>query len=56
MEAKKKFIVNFLFYGIIAAIVLVLGKYVVPIMTPFIIALVVSAIVHSITKKMKLRK
>ena len=56
MEAKKKFIVNFLFYGIIAAIVLVLAKYVAPIMTPFIIALVVSAIVHKITQKMKIPK
>ena len=56
MEAKKKFIVNFLFYGIIAAIVLVLAKYVAPIMTPFIIALVVSAIVHKITQKMRIPK
>jgi len=56
MEAKKKFIVNVMFYGIIAAIVLVLGKYVVPIMTPFIIALLVSAVVHTITKKMKIPK
>lgn len=56
MEAKKKFIVNVLFYGIIALIVLVLCKYVLPIMTPFVIALVVSAAIHSLTKRMKLKK
>ena len=56
MEAKKKFIVNVLFYGIILSIVLLLGKYVVPIMTPFIVALIVSALIHWITKRMKLKK
>lgn len=61
MEAKRKFIIDVFFYGIIAVIVLLLCKYVLPILTPFIIALCVSAIVNAIIRKIpfkveKLRK
>lgn len=56
MEAKKKFIVNVLFYGIIISIVLVVCKYILPIMTPFVIAFCVSALINAATKRMKLKK
>ena len=51
MEAKKKFIVNVMFYGIIILIVLLLCKYVLPIMTPFVIAFVVSSLINTATKR-----
>lgn len=54
MEAKKKFIVNMVFYGIIVLIVLLLCQYVLPILTPFIIGFLVAAAMNALTKKMKL--
>lgn len=56
MEAKKKFIVNCLFYGLILFIVVVLGKYVLPIMTPFIIAFCVSGLMEFLTKRMGFKR
>lgn len=56
MEAKKKFIVNVLFYGIIILIVLLVCQYILPIMTPFVIAFCVSAMINALTKRMKLHK
>ena len=61
MEAKKKFIVNCMFYGIILLIVALAGKYILPIMTPFIIAFCVSGLMEFVTKHIlprreKLRK
>ena len=47
MEAKKRFIVNCMFYGIM----LLVGKYILPIMTPFIIAFCVSGLMEFITKR-----
>ncbi len=56
MEAKKKFIVNVMFYGIILLILLLVAQYILPIMTPFIIGFCVAALFHSLTKKMKFRR
>lgn len=56
MEAKKKFIVNFLFYGIILLIVFGVGRYILPIMTPFVVAFCVAALAHTMTKKMNLKR
>lgn len=55
MEEKKKFIVNMAFYGIIVILILLLCQYVLPIMTPFIIAFCVAAIINALTKRMKIR-
>lgn len=56
METKKKFIVNCLFYGLILFIVVVLAKYVMPIMTPFIIAFCVSGLMEFLTKRMGFKR
>jgi len=56
MEAKKKFIVNMLFYGIIIVLILLAVQYILPIMTPFIIGICVAAIANSLTKKMKFKQ
>ncbi len=56
MEAKKHFIINIVFYGIVLAIVLVACKYVLPIMTPFIIAFAVASLFNWLTKQMGLKR
>lgn len=56
MEAKKRFIVNCMFYGIILLIVALVGKYILPIMTPFIIAFCVSGLMEFVTKRIIPRK
>ena len=56
MEAKKRFIVNCMFYGIILLIVALVGKYILPIMTPFIIAFCVSGLMEFLTKRIIPRK
>lgn len=56
MEAKKKFIVNFLFYGIILLIVFGVGRYILPIMGPFVVAFCVASLVHVLTRKMKIKR
>lgn len=56
MEAKKRFIVDCMFYGIILLIVILVGKYILPIMTPFIIAFCVAGIMEFITKRILPRK
>lgn len=56
MEAKKSFIINIVFYGILLAIVLLVGKYILPIMTPFIIAFAVAALLEWLTKLMKFKR
>ena len=55
MEAKKKFSVNVLFYGIIILIILLVCQYILPIMTPFVIAFCVSALISAAVKRMKLK-
>jgi len=56
MENKKKFVINIIFYGIVLAIVLLLCKYILPIMTPFIIAFAVAAFFEWVTKKMGFKR
>lgn len=56
MEMKKKFIINTAFYLIIAAIVLVLYKYILPILIPFIIGFCVAALVQFPLNKLKLEQ
>ena len=56
MEAKKGFVINIVFYGMVVAIVLLLGKYVLPIMTPFIIAFAVASLFNWITKLMGFKR
>jgi len=56
MEAKKSFIINIVFYGIMLAVVLLVGKYILPIMTPFLIAFVVAALFDWLTKKMGFKR
>lgn len=56
METKKKFIINFLFYGIILLIVFGVGRYVLPIMAPFVVAFCVAALAHAATQKMHFKR
>ncbi|MBR2389955.1 MAG: AI-2E family transporter, partial [Mogibacterium sp.] len=55
MEDKKKFIIDAMYYGIIAIIVLLAIKYVLPIMVPFIIAFIVTALLQFPLDKMNLK-
>lgn len=56
MEAKKRFIVNIMFYGIIIALVLLVCKYVLPILVPFIIAFCVAALLQIPIRRMNLKR
>ena len=56
MEMKKKFVVNAAFYGIIALLVIAGYKYILPILTPFIIGFCVAFIVQLPLNAMKLKK
>ena len=56
MEAKKKFIINIVFYGIVFAGVLLCAKYILPIMTPFIIAFAVAAFFDWLTRKIGFKR
>lgn len=55
MEAKKKFIINVAFYGILFVVLAATYKYILPIMVPFIIGFCVAAIVQLPLKRMNLR-
>ena len=55
MEDKKKFIIDAMYYGIIAIIALLAIKYVLPIMVPFIIAFIVTALLQFPLDKMHLK-
>ena len=46
MEEKKNFVINAAFYGIIAALLLIGWKYLLPTMTPFLIGFVIASIVQ----------
>lgn len=56
MEAKKHFIINIVFYGIVLAIILLAGKYILPILTPFVIAFAVAALFDWLTKKIGFKR
>jgi len=55
MEAKKTFIINAMYYGVILAAALLAFRYVVPIMVPFIIAFIVSAMLQLPLDRMKIK-
>lgn len=55
MEQRKKFIINAAYYGIIIIIALIAFRYVLPIMVPFIIAFIVSALLQLPLKRMKIK-
>ncbi|MBQ8279459.1 MAG: sporulation integral membrane protein YtvI [Roseburia sp.] len=52
MEKKKKFIVNIVYYSIIAVLVLLACKYVVPAMLPFIAGFIIASILHAPVSKL----
>ena len=53
VERKKKFIINVVFYALIAILVWVACKYLVSPMMPFIIAFVVAAVIQIPVRKIK---
>jgi len=56
MEIKKKFIIDFAFYGIVLGLLIAFYQYIIPILMPFIIGFCVASIVRIPLKKMKLKK
>lgn len=54
MEIKKKFVINAAFYGIIFLMVLGVYRYILPIMTPFIIGFCIASVVQIPIKYVKL--
>lgn len=55
MEIKKKFVVNAAFYGIIALLVIAGYKYILPILTPFIIGFCVAFLARLPINKLKFK-
>lgn len=55
MEAKKKFVINAAFFGIIFALIIVTYKYVLPILIPFIIGFCVASAARLILRKLPLK-
>lgn len=56
MEAKKNFIVNIMFYGVIIALAVLACRYILPIMIPFIIAFCVAALLQIPVNRMKIKR
>lgn len=56
MEMKKRFVINAAFYAIIAALVVVGWKYLLPILMPFIIGFAVASLVQIPMKRLRLSK
>ncbi len=54
MEAKKKFVINAAFYGTILGIFLLIYRYILPIMMPFIVGFCIAALVQLPLKRIKL--
>lgn len=55
MEAKKNFVINAAFYAIIAALLLLGWKYLLPTMMPFIIGFVIASIVQLPLNRIRLK-
>lgn len=55
MEMKKNFVINTAFYAIVAALVVVGWKYLLPILMPFVIGFVVASIVQLPLNRLKLK-
>lgn len=56
MEARKKFIIDAGYYGIIAIIALLVIQYILPNMAPFIIAFIVAALLQLPLNKMDIKR
>lgn len=56
METRKNFIINAAFYAIIFALVAATYKYILPILTPFIIGFCVASVVQISLNRIKLKK
>ena len=56
MEARKNFVINAAFYGIIAALAIAGYRYIVPILTPFIVGFCVASVVQIPMRRMKFQK
>lgn len=52
MEKKKKFIVDIIFYGLIALLVWAASKFVLPVLIPFIIAFVIASLIRVPVKRL----
>ena len=55
MEFKKKFVINAAFFAIILLIGVAAYKYLLPILTPFIIGLIIAMIVHVPLKRIPVK-
>ena len=53
MEQKKDFIINFIYYGIVVALVFLSFKYIAPVLVPFIIAFSIAFILRKPIKKIE---
>ncbi len=55
MEARKKFIIDAAYYGIIAIVALLAFRFILPIMVPFIIAFIVAALMQLPLDRMRIK-
>lgn len=56
MEIRKNFVINAAFYGIIALLVIIGWKYLLPAMTPFVIGFIIASIIQFPLNRLKLQK
>lgn len=52
MEKKKKFIINVIFYLLIAGAIWIAGRYLLPVLTPFILAFLAAGVIQIPVRKM----
>ncbi len=56
IERQKRFVIRFLYWGIMIGTLLFLGKYLIPVLFPFMIAFIVAGMlnkpIHYISKKL----
>ncbi|MBE6949798.1 MAG: sporulation integral membrane protein YtvI [Ruminococcaceae bacterium] len=55
MEMKKNFVINTAFYAIVAALIVVFWKYLLPILMPFVIGFVIASIVQLPLSQLRLK-
>ena len=60
IERQKRFVIRFLYWGIMIGTLLFLGKYLIPVLFPFMIAFIVAGMlnkpIHYISKKLKMKR
>ena len=60
IERQKRFVIRFLYWGIMIGTLLFLGKYLIPVLFPFMIAFIVAGMlnkpIHYISKKLKIKR